>query len=54
MNLDNIGHQIHVYAGYGGSYPTVLTNASYTIGYTYQWCSPAGDLPIALAPVRLP
>ena len=54
MNLDNIGHQVHVYAGYNGSYPTVLTNASYTIGYTYQWCSPSGDLPIAIAPVRLP
>jgi hypothetical protein len=54
MNFDNIGHQVHVYAGYGGSYPTVLTNSSYTIGYTYAWCSPAGDLPVAIAPVRLP
>ncbi len=47
-------NQVRAYATYGGTNSTVLAPGTYTIGFTYQWCSPGADLPLGIVPYRQP
>jgi hypothetical protein len=47
-------NQVSVYATLGGTDATVFAAAAYTIGFTYQWCNPAADLPLGIVPYRQP
>ena len=52
---DNVSNSVSIHGGYRDSISTLLAaNTQYTIGFTYQWCSPAGVLPIAIVPYRQP
>ncbi|HTQ04098.1 MAG TPA: hypothetical protein VMI54_09580 [Polyangiaceae bacterium] len=54
-NPGQIGaNQVRAYATYGGTDATVIAPGTYTIGFTYQWCNPAGVLPIGVVPYRQP
>jgi hypothetical protein len=54
-NPGQIGaNQVRAYATIGGTDTTVIAPGTYTIGFTYQWCNPAGVLPIGLVPYRQP
>jgi hypothetical protein len=47
-------NQVRAYATYGGTNSSVLAPGTYTIGFTYQWCSPGADLPLGIVPYRQP
>jgi hypothetical protein len=44
--------QLQIAAAYGGAYPTALEPGTYTPGFTFAWCTPAGGLSVALTPLR--
>jgi hypothetical protein len=54
--VDNISSSVAIRAGYKDSVAAaaLAANTAYTIGFTYQWCSPAAVLPIAIVPYRAP
>jgi hypothetical protein len=47
-------NQVRAYATFGGTNSVILAPGTYTIGFTWQWCNPAGDLPIGIVPYRQP
>jgi hypothetical protein len=53
-NSGQIGNQVRVYATIGGTNSVILAPAAYTIGFTWQWCNPATDLPLGIIPYRQP
>ena len=53
-NTGSIGNQVLVYGTYGGTNSVIYAAGTYTIGFTYQWCSPAISLPLGIVPYRQP
>jgi hypothetical protein len=51
---DNVSNSISIHGGYRDSWTTPLNASAYTLGFNYQWCNPAGALPIAIIPYRQP
>lgn len=51
-NSGQVGNQVRIYATFGGTDSTNLAPGTYTIGFTYQWCNPAVNLPAAIVPYR--
>jgi hypothetical protein len=46
--------QMRTYATYGGTDASPLAAGTYTVGFTYQWCNPAVNLPVGVVPYRQP
>jgi hypothetical protein len=53
-NSGSVGNQVQIYATYGGTGSSILAAGSYTVGFTWQWCSPALELPLGIVPYRQP
>ena len=51
-NSGQLPNQVRIYATFGGSDGASLAPGTYTIGFTYQWCNPAANLPLAVVPYR--
>jgi hypothetical protein len=47
-------NQVRAYATFGGTNSIILAPGTYTVGFTWQWCNPAADLPIGIIPYRQP
>jgi hypothetical protein len=45
-------NQVRIYATFGGTDTTSLAPGTYTVGFTYQWCNPAVNLPLGIVPYR--
>lgn len=48
----SIFDQVRVYATYGGTDAVALAGGTYTVGFSYQWCNPALNLPLGIVPYR--
>ncbi len=45
-------NQMRIYATFGGTDTTSLAPGTYTVGFTWQWCNPAVNLPVGIVPYR--
>jgi hypothetical protein len=45
-------NQVRIYATFGGTDTTTLAPGTYTVGFTYQWCNPAVNLPVGVVAYR--